>query len=457
LLEGATSMLAWELVVEAQALRSQGWTVSAIARHLGVTRLTVRRYLSGEHIPGVRVSSAPDPFAEFAEYCRLRLAADPHLWATTLFDEVTALGYTGSYPSFTRAIRQQALRPVCPACKQNRAIDRAVIEHPPGAETQWDWVELPDPPTAWGWGTVAYALIGVLPYSGRWRGWLAESTDQPHLVEGLDAVARRLGGLTRRWRFDRMSTVAQPHSGRLQVSFGPIARHYSVGIDVCPPYHPWRKGAVEKAAGVITQRWWRTLGDEVTQGQAQAGLDRVCARLDARKRVCDGITTTVGALAGAETLRPVPAPYPATLQVSRTVSNQARISLRGNVYSVPPGHTGRQVVVRHRLGDTVLEVATDTGVVLARHRRAADGAGAVVCAPEHVAALEKVVLANFADRPPCRRKHRRPLTPEALAEADRIRGNDQALPGRQVIADFARYAAAARPIRAARRDGGDAR
>jgi hypothetical protein len=29
-------MLAWELVVEAQALRSQGWTVSAIARHLGV-------------------------------------------------------------------------------------------------------------------------------------------------------------------------------------------------------------------------------------------------------------------------------------------------------------------------------------------------------------------------------------------------------------------------------------
>ena len=27
-------MLAWELVVEAQALRSQGWTVSAIARHL---------------------------------------------------------------------------------------------------------------------------------------------------------------------------------------------------------------------------------------------------------------------------------------------------------------------------------------------------------------------------------------------------------------------------------------
>ena len=41
--------------------------------------------------------AAPDPFAEFAEYCRLRLSADPHFSATTLSDEVTALGYTGSY------------------------------------------------------------------------------------------------------------------------------------------------------------------------------------------------------------------------------------------------------------------------------------------------------------------------------------------------------------------------
>src|ERR1700751_4728821 len=205
-------MLAWELVVEAQALRSQGWTVSAIARHLGVTRLAVRRYLPGEATPGIRARSAPEPLAECIEYCRLRLAADPHLWATTLFDEVTALGYAGSYPSFTRAIRQLGLRPVRAAGKQNASVDRAVIEHPPGAETQWDWVELPDPPTGWGWNATAYVLIGVLPHSGRWRGWLAESTDQPHLVEGLEAVARRLGGLSRGWGFDWVSTGAQPQT-----------------------------------------------------------------------------------------------------------------------------------------------------------------------------------------------------------------------------------------------------
>ena len=43
-MEGAApQMLAWELVVEAEALRKQGWTISAIARHLGVTRSTVRQ------------------------------------------------------------------------------------------------------------------------------------------------------------------------------------------------------------------------------------------------------------------------------------------------------------------------------------------------------------------------------------------------------------------------------
>ncbi len=440
-------MLAWESVVEIEALRSQGWTISAIARHLSVTRVTVRRYLSSKQSPGEGRSSSPDRFAEYAQYCRLRLDADPHLWATTLFDEVTALGYGGSYPSFTRAIRQRDLRPVCAACKQSRTTDRAVIEHPPGQETQWDWVELPDPPAGWGWGEKTYVLVGVLPHSSRWRAWLAESTDQPHLVEGLDAVTHRLGGLTRRWRFDRMSTVAQPKTGRLQASFAPIARHYQVGIDLCPAYHAWRKGAVEKAVAVITGRWWRTLGDDLTHAQAQQRLDRLCVRLDGRKRVVDGVATTVGALAAAEPLRPVPAAYNADLQVVRTVSNQGRIAFRGNLYSVPPGHTGHRVLVSHRLGGIDLQIVTQTAVVLATHRRAPGGAGAVVCDPAHADAMRKVVLANFADKPRCSGKHRRPPTTQALAEAERLRRvHEQHNTGGQAVADFARYAQAARPI-----------
>lgn len=77
---------------------------------------------------------------------------------------------------------------------------------PPREETRWDWVELPDPPAAWGPAKAADLLVGALAHSGRWRGRLAESMDQPHVIDDLDRIARQLGGLSDVWRFDRMAT-----------------------------------------------------------------------------------------------------------------------------------------------------------------------------------------------------------------------------------------------------------
>jgi transposase len=439
-------MLSWETVVEIHALRKQGWTISAIARHAGVTRLTVRRYLEGERIPGQRARVTLDPFEEYAASCRLRLADDPHLWATTLFAEVVELGYAGSYPSFTRALRVRSLRPRCQPCAAARTKDRAIIAHPPGEETQWDWVELPNPPEHWGWGGTAYVLVGALAHSSRWRAYLAERTDQAHLIEGLDAVVRRLGGVTRRWRFDRMSTVCHPASGRLQASFGPVALHYGVGVDLCPPRHGWRKGVVEKAVHILTQRWWRTLPDDVSMAKAQASLDRVCLKLDGRTRMREGQRTTVGALADAEALRPAPAPFAATIEVERAVRPQALVAFRGNWYSVPPGHAGATVAVRHRLGEATLDVVSARGAHLAHHLRAPDGAGAIIRLDEHVSALTRVVLANFADRGPCRRKDRQPPSAAARAEADRIRRLQTGVDQGPIVLDFTAYASGARPI-----------
>jgi transposase len=251
--------------------------------------------------------SVPDLFERYAEYCRIRLADDPHLWASTLFDELVGLGYPGGYSTFTRALRDRGLRPHCEPCQASRGRDHAIIEHPPGEETQFDWLEPPDPPPHWGWGRTAYPLLGALSHCGRWRGLLAESTDQPHLIEALDQVARRLGGCTRRWRFDRMATVCHPGSGRLTASFAAVAKHYGVGVDICPARHGNRKGVVEKGNHSVAQRWWRTLPDDLSAAQAQTHLDQFCVRVgDARRRIRDRAGTTVGALADAEPLHPCP-------------------------------------------------------------------------------------------------------------------------------------------------------
>src|SRR5205814_6683648 len=85
-----------------------------------------------------------------------------------------------------------------------------------------------------------------------------------------------------------------------------VAKYYAVVVDICPPRRGNRKGVVEKANHAAAQRWWRTLPDDITITAAQAGLDQLCARLDDRGRVRDGVSSTVGALAEAEPLRPVP-------------------------------------------------------------------------------------------------------------------------------------------------------
>ena len=354
-------MLTWENCVEAQALRTRGWSISAIATHLGHDRKTIRAYLNGERRPGERRPARPEAMTDFLAYCRQRLADDPHLWSTTLFDEVVDLGFGGSYQAFTASIRRHELRPRCAACAANKHKDRSVIEHPAGEEVQWDWLELPDAPQRWGFGDTAHLLLGVLPHSSRWRAWLAEAEDQPHLIEGLNQVSTRLGGLPQRWRFDRMATVCHPGSGRITASFGPVAMHYQVGISICPSRHAWRKGAVEKSAHTIAQRWWRTLGDDATPAAAQASLDRICVKFDARTRTRDGVRTTVGELADAEPLRVMPAPFPAVLELERTVTNQAQIAFRGNTYSLLPGHCGEVVTVRHKLGTTTFDITDRHG------------------------------------------------------------------------------------------------
>ena len=90
---------------------------------------------------------------------------------------------------------------------------------------------------------------------------------------------------------------------------------------------------------------------------------------------------------------------------------------------------------------------TGACALLAHHLRQPDGAGAVIRLDEHVTALTRVVLGNFSDREPCRRKTRRPPSDAALAEADRIRRSRAGLgDGQRVVIDFAGYVAQTRPF-----------
>ena len=429
--------------MEAHALRKQGWTITAIARHLGRDRKTVRAYLEGARQPGVRKPAGPDPFDEIADYIGQRLADDPHVLASALFDEAQALGYPRAYPTFTRQIRERRLRPVCAACAAGTGdVATTEIEHPAGEETQWDWVELPGAP--WLDGGTAMLLVGSLSHSSRSRGVFCDETDQAHTFDGIDRVCARLGGVTRRWRFDRMGTVVAIGTGQVLPSFAAFAKHYGVGVDLCPPRRAKRKGVVEKNIDFLTRRWWRT-ADVATAEDAQASFDRFCQIIgDTRPRHdLNGRPSTVGALAEAERLMPLPASrYPATMEVVRKVAANATVAYRGNHYSVDPALVGIDVMVRITASKAEIDIIDVTTGLLARHRLTAPGQGAVIRDGEHAVALERAVLAAFTTDTPCRRKANRPPSDKAKKLAATITGEGEQ-PGGAVVIDLARWAAMA--------------
>jgi transposase len=426
-------MLTQEDDVEIHALARRGWSQSAIARHTGRDRKTVAKYLGGRGPTRERVPSCLEPYRAYLE---ARFADDPHVRASVLFGELVPLGFDRSYPTLVREIRELGLRPVCDCCKAGGVKVTIGLDHEPGEELQLDWLELPETP----WGEKACVLVGALSHSGRVRGVFADGMTFAHLIEALDGVLRRLGGTAKSWRTDRMATVVYPGTDRLRPEAAAAAKHYGVTVSVCPANRPQRKGVVEKAIDYVTQSWWRA-APVSTPAEAQADLDRWCNAVSDRRRRGQ---STVGQLAASEPLLALPElAFPAEHQAERVVADDALVAFETNRYSVPPGYAAQTVVVRARLGDMHLEIVSQAGRRIARHRRAPNGAGQVLRSPEHARLLEQAVLAGFTSRKACSRKPNRPPGDRALAEAARLRGQD---PG-GVVVDLDQYARIAKVAR----------
>jgi transposase len=409
-------MITQEEDMEVHALKKQGWSLSAIARHTGLDRKTVRAYLNGDREVGVRKrgDGDVDPFDRIEPYVRQRLREDPHVRAKVLFGEIQALpgGYERAYETFCRQIRRRELRPHCEACSGVKGRAHVDIEHPPGEEVQWDWLELHDTP----WGDATFLLVGALSHSGRFAGWFCESMDQPHLIAAIHHVLVRLSGTPKAWRVDRMATAINPNTGRVQASFGAVAKHHGVTVVPCPPRRPNRKGVVENAIGYLTQSWWRTARVS-SPTQAQTAFDQWCLNV-ADLRLRDG--STVAQAAAAEPLLVLPpAPFPTVISVERQVAMNALVSFHGNRYSTPPGLVGATVTIEHRHGSNQISFHS-SGRVIAVHTLAPAGSGRIVRLPEHTAALENVVLAQFNTDRPCRTKLNRPPSPTAMALAAQL-------------------------------------
>ena len=142
-------------------------------------RKTVRAYINGERVPGVRVRSAPDPLEPFTKYLAARFVDDPHVWASALYDEVQAARLSAELSLASSARSALAgLRPHCEACTGVKGRDTIEIDHPPGEEIQWDWFERRNAP--WGGDGLRVARHAVALGQGARRAGREDGPGPPH-------------------------------------------------------------------------------------------------------------------------------------------------------------------------------------------------------------------------------------------------------------------------------------
>ena len=120
-------MLPADRVQQIFTLSAAGMPVRAIARQLGHSPQTVRDYLRQRRTPGVRAVSRPCLFTDlFADYCRQRFTEDPDLRPSSLFRELTGLGFPASRSTFYRGLTRRLLSP------SGRRQSRTQEHIPPG-------------------------------------------------------------------------------------------------------------------------------------------------------------------------------------------------------------------------------------------------------------------------------------------------------------------------------------
>ena len=346
-------------------LHRQGVTVSAIARHVGLDRKTVRRYIARGLEPPVYGPRKPrtTQLQQFERYLRERIAGFPQLTGRRLYRELRELGYAGGYTILT-----EFLRDIRPAPAPEFEVR---FETPPGRQAQVDFAHFrtvfTDEPGA---ERIIWLFSLVLGHSRMLWGRFVLHQDLPTLLRCQAAAFEALGGVPEQVLYDRMRTVfSRDDAGAGHIVFNQtlleFARHYGYLPKACRPYRAKTKGKVERPFRYIREdfflgRTFCNLDDLNTQ--FREWLDHVAnVRVHATTR---RVVAEHFAEEGPK-LQPLPAgPFSAVLRLERRISRDGMVSVGGNLYSVPNTARRRPVEVH----STAAEVRIlEEGNIIAVH------------------------------------------------------------------------------------------
>lgn len=226
-------------------LLEEGLSKSAIARKLGISRETVRRYakLPDDYVLSVNrtpVINSVDPYLpHIAKMLEMAEQTKSEIPLTVIYEEIKKLGYNGSLRWLQQVIQRYELRA---RAKSEEPIIR--YETKPAQQMQVDWIEFPKDNLSAFVATMGYSRASYVEYVNNEK---IETLIGCH----MNAFAY-FGGVPKECLYDNMRTVILGRNSygrgkhKLNPLFEDFAKHCRFSIKVCKPYRAKTKGKVER-------------------------------------------------------------------------------------------------------------------------------------------------------------------------------------------------------------------
>jgi transposase len=330
----------WE---EMHRLKAAGQSVSAIARQMGLTRKTVRRWLKQiQWAPYQRGPGAAKLLDAHMAWLVTR-APQVNYSARILHQELRATrGYSGGYDTVRNAVRPLRTEAALASLTQQR------FETGPGEQAQVDWgqikVNFADGPAQ------VHVFVMTLGYSRRAYAEGFENERLANLLAAHEHAFAHFGGRCQELLYDRMRTVVlgtAEGKPRWNATFEAFARHWGFEARLCKPYRAQTKGKVESGVKYVKRnflpgRSFRDLDDfnaQLEQWQREVADERVHGTTHQRpiERFAQEAAALVPTAGQASFLE-------ATVR-ERVVAEDWLVAIDANRYSVPCRLIGKTVQV----------------------------------------------------------------------------------------------------------------
>lgn len=338
-----------ELYQKIRKLHNDGCSGRRIARILGCSRRTVKKYCQGAVIydaqsspelgePPLRQTLEKEILAMLEE--NKKLPRKQHQSAKTMWLELKKKGFTVGESTIRRYVHD---------LYQKYPEAFVPLDFEPGEAMQVDWGDM----KAWidNVNTTVSVFVTILPYSYSLYASVFPDKTNTSFFTGHVRAFEFYGGVPKRCIYDNLRSAVASGSGTTAVKqeeFKRLEAHYGFDNYFCNPAAGWEKGGVENAVALIRRIAFTPMPRVKNYAELQQHVDACCLEyIETHKIRYRSASIKTMLVEERQHLFPLPlTPLDTAKTVPALVGPDLTVLWDGTRYSVPLAYVGEKVTLK---------------------------------------------------------------------------------------------------------------